>query len=426
MSSESTTNPKKLPKQYFINQWAQTIHPSFAENDFLPIKKFSSYANGCDLRLVGLKRGLQWCRHKGNQELCPIARDEVERTIAAVVMGPSSDFGSKDIAEIRKMAELLAEKQDKNSSEKMIIPEDDVAPVRSLTNTGWCYKRLPFDPDINADPTIWQEEVFTRIKTNLDPFLAWIGSLFDPRSNREKYVWMWGAGETGKSTITEVILEMFGDAGATRRHKKIDSNWFTSTLVGVRLCHLPEARADLVGNGDWKTLTGERYHEIERKGEQPRNATLHTKFLITSNDQPTLPHGNEHLRRIVLVETAKPDGWVATRTTDETMSLLRDGLPWFLARCADEYELNPKIICDTSDAESIQEECPHQVMFDRLFKIDAHSTCTISEIRNATELYKKGDLSRFLKWCEDHKGAKRKQLDAQNKGVCGIRRKNGW
>lgn len=426
MSDDAIIKPKKIPKQLIINNYAKTLHPGFMESEFNAYKKFSSHTAGKDLRLIGLKKGLQWVEHKGNQELVPISSNEVDRSIAKVVLANEQDFGSKDISEIRRMAELYAEKEDINPFDKMIIPEQFVSPVRTKSDRGWCYKKLDFDPDINSDPTIWTEEVFPRIKTNLEPFLAWIGSLFDHHSNREKYIWMWGGGETGKSTITEVILELFGSAAATRRHRKIESNWFTSTLVGIRLCHIPEARPDMVGNGEWKTLTGEKYHEIEKKGEQPRDATLYTKFLITSNDQPNLPHGNEHLRRIVLVETVKPEGWVATRTAEETKELLRRGFPWFLAVCLNEYRKNKKISCDTSDAENLQEECPHAIMFERLFKLDDHGQCSISEIRNVTELYKKGDLSKFISWCEKTYGVKRKQLSATQKGICGMRRKSAW
>lgn len=423
MPDSDVSDKKKINKQIILNSWANCIHPEHCAYPHTPFRK---KPNGIDLRLVGLHRGLQWVEHKKNGEITPLTLEEVERNLATVILDQDKDLSSKDIKEIRRMAELMAKKNDNNSQEKMIIPERLVAPVRTLSCEGWCYKRLDFDPDIWADSTIWESETLPRIKSNLSPFLAWIGSLFDPTSNREKYIWMWGKGETGKSTICEVLMEMFGDAAAMRRCKKIESNWFTSTLVGIRMCHLPEAKADLVGNGEWKTLTGERYHEIERKGEQPQTARIDTKFIITSNDQPNLPHGNEHLRRIILVETEKPPDWVATRSADETMELLREGLPWLLARCIDEYQANTRLVCDTTEAEEIQEENPNEVLFKRHFLADSHATTLISEIRTTAELFKRGDLNRFIRYCIEAQGCVRKQISAESKGISGLRRKNSW
>jgi len=420
MSDSDVSDKKRINKQIILNSWGNCIHPEYSVYPHPPFRK---KPNGVDLRLVGLRQGLQWVLHKGNGEITPLTLNQVERKIATVVLAQDADLSSKDIREIRLMAELMASKNDFNSQEKMIIPETSVAPVRTLSCEGWCYKRLDFDPDPLADSTIWETETLPRIKSNLPAFLAWVGSLFDPTSNREKYLWIWGKGETGKSSICEVLLEMFGDAAAMRRGKKIDSNWFTSTLVGIRLCHLPEAKPDLVGNGEWKTLTGERYHEIERKGEQPQTARIDTKFMITSNDEPHLPHGNEHLRRIILIETERPKGWVATRSTDETMDLLRKGLPWLLSRAIEEYQKNPKLTCDTTAAEEIQEENPSEVLFNRFFIADSHATTLNSEIRTTAELFKRGDLNKFIRYCIEAQGCVRKQLTADSRGLVGLRRK---
>ena len=422
---KSKQNQEKdgISKSQMIGEFARCIHPIGISRQMGALRNIP--IRGADIRIVRSNYKHQFVLHKGNQEIVPIDLEVATKLFATALANWTAEYSTKDYQEVAKLALMLSEgyeieaknfcdNPDNNCTfEPLIIPEEDVAPVRELSALGWCWKRLDFDSEPYGDLGAWREEVFPRIKSNIKPFMAWIGSLFDHNSPREKYIWIYGGGESGKSTICEAIMDVFGDAAAARNPAKVNTNWFTSTIYGKRLVLLGEATPKLINSGEWKSLTGDDYHEIEAKGVQPRTARIDAKFIITSNDYPDLAGGHENSRRIILVETDRPDDWIPTEhnTKAKTLQRLKEGWPAFLWDCLDEYQKNKRLTCDMSVVHDLQGEDEFETMFQKNFLEDEHGTTTYQEIEKVLQ-EPRWKVRKFINHCLKSRGVTRGRTES--------------
>lgn len=388
---------EKISKGIIIAEFARSVHPvqisaqaSLKDNPIFPV----------DLRFVRYSNNqLRYVKHIGNGVLSIITIDDAASAFACALGNLCCDYGTKEFVEMARLARMSGEAYEKEAAQKiaelkenaladiehlpLIINENEIVPVRELSDWGWCWKRLDFDADSFGDPGAWLDEVKPRIKTNWYSFCAFIGSLFYPNSNRERYVWIYGSGESGKSTICEAIIRVFGDAACARDAKKINEKWFVAGIQGKRLVVMGEAQAKTVNSGTFKCMTGDEYHECEQKGQPVFTVRLDAKFMIVSNDYPDIASGTENSRRIILVETEKPDGWEPNldNTKEKTFERLNEGWPWFLAFCKEQYEKNPRLVPETMETVyDLQGEDENQEAFNKHFEVDKDGITTYPEI----------------------------------------------
>lgn len=405
---------KKVSKGEIVSDFARSIHPvSISTNGCM--RSLPKFPN--DLRFVKMGESLKYVQHLGDGVLIPITMEDAASAFACSLGNLCIDYGSKDFMEMAKLAKLSAKMYEDDAIKKceymktisvdvqflpLIIEENEVVPVREKSDWGWCWKRLDFDADPNGDPGAWLSEVKPRVKTNWHSFCAFIGSLFDPNSSRERYVWLYGGGESGKSTICDAIQEVFGNSSVSRDASKIKEKWFTASILGKRLVVLNEASPKTVNSGTWKSLTGEDHHECEDKGEKIYTARIDAKFVITSNDYPDVASGEEHSRRIILVETEKPDDWVPTNenTKARTLQRLKDGWPWFLDYCKQEYEKNPRLVPETMETvHELQGEDENAEKFHELFVKDKAGIVTYKDLKKALPDWERYRLRKFIAYC---------------------------
>ncbi len=252
----------------------------------------------------------------------------------------------------------LNSKQESDIFRDAVILEENVYPVLFKSQPGLTWKRLDFDPDIRCHPGLWEDflERFENLEgvSNAEAFLAWIGSVLDPDSNREQYIWLQGEGSTGKSRIVHALMQCFGDAATSERcpNKHSDNKFLLSGLENKRFVNISEADSDFVQSNLFKSLTGDDFHKIENKWEKPYTKKIFCKFFITSNDVPVVPPKIEHIRRIILCELGELKT-PAMRQVDVDKNLAY-GLPWLFARALEEYDKVrhlASIPCDTSVVE---------------------------------------------------------------------------
>lgn len=434
---------KKVAKGVIIAGFARAVHPVQISPQAC-LRDVPRYPN--DLRFIRseTEESLRYVKHLGNGVLVPITMEDAASAFACSLGHICVDYGTKDFMEMAKLAKFSAyayenearikvEKLNKDAIEvqyePLIISETDVVPVRELSEPGWCWKRLDFDADPWGVQGAWMDEVRPRVKTNWFSFCAFIGSLFDPHSTRERYVWLYGGGSSGKSTICEAIMEVFGSAAATRNPAKIKEKWFTASIQGKRLVVLNEASASTINSGFWKSLTGDEYHECENKGEKIFTARADAKFIITSNDYPDIASGKENSRRIILVETEVPDGWVPTdeNTKERTKERLREGWPWFLSYCKEAYEQNRRLVPEEMETvEDIQGEDENEEKFHANFWEDKNGTVTFKELQEACGPdWKRWQVRKFINHCIKNHGLIRGRTEGM-KFFRGIRKKGGW
>lgn len=221
-----------------------------------------------------------------------------------------------------------------------ILQDEDVKPFLFKSDSGFCWHRMPFDPS-DEGKELWEKEVFPRIATNLTGLLAWCGSLLDMKSDREMSPWIHGAGGSGKSSFADVIRIPLGAAAATSQDKYILSGFGLEPLRGVRMCVIAEAKKDLICNSTWKTITGDNHIMVNRKGIKMVSMDFHCKFMIISNDFPSIRAGDEYRRRVFDVEIVKPDAWKQSMSKADFVEKLSKNAAYFWKRALEEYAKDP-------------------------------------------------------------------------------------
>lgn len=180
-----------------------------------------------------------------------------------------------------------------------------IKPVAFKSEKSLTYHRIWFDPQWSEAWTFEQQcplfaEMMSRT-TNYEALIAWIGSLFDPHSTRQQYVWLVGSGGAGKSTLIRRLATLFGPSMATEYPPNSGDRFWTSGLIGKRLVIFPDMdSARFVTTGLFKALTGDDKVRIEFKGGAIINLTLPAKYLFSSNEEPGVTDNEADMRRIIL------------------------------------------------------------------------------------------------------------------------------
>ena len=164
--------------------------------------------------------------------------------------------------------------------------------------------------DIDLNPVLLDEIPEFKSFLNLcltdedrNALVLFLGSIFDADSQRYQYLHLYGQGGEGKSTLTEMLLDLLGDRAKTARAKQIEDKHFGELLEGTRLLILPdENNPSFVQSGLWKNLTGDDTLTINPKFKSPRSIDLTFKSIITSNVCVKIGTEENSVRRLLSVK----------------------------------------------------------------------------------------------------------------------------
>jgi len=220
------------------------------------------------------------------------------------------------------------------------------------------HQKVAFDPmetgfDIDALAPCFSE-LMGRTSNSLG-LMAWIGSLFDPRSQRQQYVWLYGMGGNGKGAMIRALDRILGEVAASEQVPKGENRFWTSGLLDKRLVVFPDCNnASFVTSGLFKSLTGEDPIRIERKGESVYKVNLQAKFLFSSNERPRVTATASDLRRILFCQVGSvPDSAVREHYEAE----LEAEIPVFISYCWEVYQSmtkgNPRAKYTTENVEEV-------------------------------------------------------------------------
>ncbi len=188
------------------------------------------------------------------------------------------------------------------------IPEP--AMVLQKSTPGLTYRRLPFD--LEADPTMERCPLFAEMMnrtTNAEALVQWIGSLFDPHADMQQYVWIYGEGQNGKSTIGRFLREVFGPGAYYTEPPNMKDGFWMYNLVGKRIVVYADCNnAMFVTSGTFKSMTGGDTVSANIKYGPTLQVTLKAKHLFFSNKRPGIDSGMADQRRIILCEMAPIEG----------------------------------------------------------------------------------------------------------------------
>lgn len=180
------------------------------------------------------------------------------------------------------------------------LDERTIAPVRQLSEKGYTWRRLPWDfASVAGVETPTFDEMMGRTSNAL-ALMAFIGSLFDPKSGRQQYVYLHGQGGNGKGRLAAFLRKVFGGAFRSESFQGKPNNFWTSGLIGARLVCFPDFEAfDFPNSGFFKMLTGDDAVRIEQKNRDSFTADLCCKFLFLGNDAPGLNESPANRRRAI-------------------------------------------------------------------------------------------------------------------------------
>jgi hypothetical protein len=203
------------------------------------------------------------------------------------------------------------------------IQFDSVLPFafksQRLAPEQYAWQRLSFDHDPSAAcPPTFGQMLERTTPDEARSLVLFIGSLFDYKFPRSQYVYLYGDGEDGKSTLLSALAGMFNKQGvATMKSGDFGDSHSTTSLERARLLIFNDQNNNsFMSTGHFKGVTGDDIMTINPKGAPRRNIRLNCKVLIASNNPPSLSGGRADERRILPVKFRKNDGgadhnWVA-------------------------------------------------------------------------------------------------------------------
>jgi hypothetical protein len=193
-------------------------------------------------------------------------------------------------------------------------------------------KRLPFDLDSTAATPAW-DSLMSQMDFNQRPFMWWIGSLFDDSSDKSQYLYLYGAGGSGKSRVVSFLQSVLERASiVTLPPRQNDRFWFSSVYDKRVVIMSDVENYRVVQSPEVKIITGDSVACIERKGEQPFQASLRAKLLMCSNHAPGISSGSADTRRIIHINMRQvaADARLSPEIFDK---MLLDEAHAFLSRC---------------------------------------------------------------------------------------------
>lgn len=217
--------------------------------------------------------------------------------------------------------------------------DDWPEPCGFKNQEGCFFERLDFD----VPETSQRHENFPFINkmlnrmTNAEPFCARVGSLFVPTADRKLAVVLYGKGDSGKTTIFNMLRLLIGERGLA----VVDSDLFKQSfglwpLVDKRLWIGEEISPRFFAENAFKKLTGGGDLQINRKGKDQFNARMKGILFVNSNDAPT-PNECTGLRNRLLLCEIQPVPQSERLPVYEVEARMKSELASFVGYCIDAY-----------------------------------------------------------------------------------------
>lgn len=236
-----------------------------------------------------------------------------------------------------------------------LLPEPPVT-VGRYGDAEPCYWRMPFEilplgyNDLHQAPT-WKE--FVDRCENALPMLAWWGALFDPDSKNQQYLWLYGKGRDGKSTLQRFFERfMFGVSQAVSM--KNASRFQAYSWLYMRLLMFSDTNQQKATLTELvKSITGGDAIEIEKKYGDSWSRALACRLAFFSNHKPDMLETPAERRRLIFVPV-KP---FKARLADPTVEArLWDERQVFISICCNEYEKSKALSSEIDTDDRVTDE----------------------------------------------------------------------
>ena len=195
------------------------------------------------------------------------------------------------------------------------------------------FARVPFEFDQGKCPL--HDELLSRT-TNANALELFIGSLFRNDSNNGQYVWLYGDGGNGKSSLAKELEYTLGRSYGAEFAPSKDNKFWTHGLMQRRLvvfAEMEQAQSDFPSSGLFKSITGGESIKVEGKGTPSYTTRLDAKYMFISNSPPAVKDSDSDRRRAIYCEiepiNGKPDPLYDMKLQAES--------PKFMYRCLIKY-----------------------------------------------------------------------------------------
>lgn len=257
--------------------------------------------------------------------------------------------------------------------------------MREKDDKGLCFHRLPWVLEYKPDVETPLFDEFISRCTNAQAFEEFLGSLFYSKSYKEQYLWIYGEGQNGKSSLFGILKKMFGPAyGANDTNSAHNNRFWTAGFLGKSIIAFPDCNSPrFPASALCKSLTGGDWVRVEEKNKPAVDVKLDCKLIFSSNFIPEISGSRADQRRIIYVKV-KPIVGAGSANYGER---LWEEAPAFFARCKHKYITNNKdhnmIQVDHGSNDELLEEFDEE--FQNIF--DKHLTrgnqvhrCVISDL----------------------------------------------
>lgn len=220
------------------------------------------------------------------------------------------------------------------------------------------HHKVAFDPIPRGDcqAPLWGELMGRT--TNSEAVMAWIGSLFDNKSQRQQYVWMYGDGDNGKGTFTRCLAHALGStfhADNAPERGRVGEHW-TMGLVGKRLLVFADCdNPSFVASGFFKSITGEDRLRVNIKNGPIVSLDMPLKVMLTSNEKPEISGAKSNVRRVIYCSIAP----INTRFVGNYEAQMLAETPAFISLCWHIYLAvsggNPRHVFESDDPTELEQ-----------------------------------------------------------------------
>lgn len=265
-----------------------------------------------------------------------LPRDEDRRSLQRALAHPFEKITKRPLAS-REFTQILDYAFNYMGSSKL-TPKAFEPPMDMCKKAGWTTARGNILPDFVQAIPCW-ESVLNRMDDG-EAFAAFYWGIYtDHNPENRQVLWLDSReGETGKSTILEVLGEPFGVAkwGVPWPAIKNSHQFIIAEAMGKRFCYISDCKNS-------KLLLTETFQVLaDRKGETTANkkygdittGQLEARWIIASNYRPYMVGESYNTTRTL---------WITINPFDAALdpdfaTKLRKEMPGFLAYCFECYE----------------------------------------------------------------------------------------
>ena len=294
------------------------------------------------------------------------------------------------------------------------IQSRDCKQIALLEDEALSFARLPwnFNSCTSLDDAPTFKYLLSGVEYGMESILPFIGSIFDESSDKSQYLYLFGEGGSGKSSLTAFLRRILGRAAVVTEPPKQNDRFFMSTILNRRLVIFNDVENyKVVTSPEVKTLTGDSSVFVDVKGKTGFNAEVNAKLMLCSNHEPGISSKTADTRRIIPVRMVAP----AERrfSTFDMGEKLYEEAQNFLSLCWNAYKKLPIGAVIPTNKEEIEllasaNESQFHEVFDKYLFADPDIGLSGAEIRLLGERMKwlPGTRVAFQNWLRDSKKAR--------------------